>query len=361
MLIQCTKKLLDELKIKPSIAKNEEPLFSWHANLLTLNRRKTIVLVNDSNRYVIVLHGLKAKDFKALDQIIIKGIQETLLGEHIKAEIVEQFTNHSPEIVYAKTKDRSMVARMNKACDTVYFYANSLKGDVINQSFVSIRASSSLVGDGNNSYITPYEAMYSDLEAFAKEPIFRCKAVELLVTLDLENYDIWRKIIVPLNITFEKLHDILQIVFQWRDCHLHDFYIFDGDKPIINLVSTDDAFEYENNVPMISETGIKLSDYVPKFSRIKYNYDFGDNWQHSITVEKIIEDYAYNYPTCLEGVGNAPPEDVGGEYGYAEYLEAVSDPQHPEHKNMLAWVKMQWYHDFDIKQVNGRLRRSLKW
>jgi hypothetical protein len=65
MLIQCTKKLLSELKIETSLPLEEEDtLFSWHANMLTVNRRKTLVLMNDSNRYIIVLHGLKAKDPK---------------------------------------------------------------------------------------------------------------------------------------------------------------------------------------------------------------------------------------------------------------------------------------------------------
>ena len=61
MLVQCTKKLLDELKVKPQPHGEEDPLFSWHANFITLNRRKTVVLVNDQNRYVIVLHGVKGK------------------------------------------------------------------------------------------------------------------------------------------------------------------------------------------------------------------------------------------------------------------------------------------------------------
>ena len=74
MLIQCTKKLLDELNIKPSI-KEEKPFFSWHANLLTINRRKTVVLMNNKNRYIIVLHGLKAKDKKNIDSTIITAIK----------------------------------------------------------------------------------------------------------------------------------------------------------------------------------------------------------------------------------------------------------------------------------------------
>lgn len=320
---------MEELKIKPEITIEEIPLFSWHANLITVNHRKTIVLGNDSNRYIIVLHGLKAKDFKNLDGIIINSIRETFLDEYIKAEIVEQFLNYSPEIVYTKTKDRSLVAKMNKACDLVCFYANILNSDTISQSVVSIRASAHMVGDGNDNYIDPNEAMYKDLEAFAKEPIFRCKAIEFKVTLGLENHNVWRRVVVPYHITFKKLHDIFQIVFDWKDYHLHDFYIFDGDKPIINLVCSDDAFEYPNDMPMIIETGIKLSEYIPRYSRIKYNYDFGDDWQHYIEVKKIIEDHTHNYPECLAGEGNAPLEDVGGEYGYDEFLEAISKSQSP--------------------------------
>ncbi|MGB9680329.1 MAG: DUF6933 domain-containing protein [Thermoanaerobacteraceae bacterium] len=70
MLIQCTKKLLDVIKRKPVVYQEENLLFSWHANLITLNRRKTVVLVNDKNRYVVVLYGLKTKDFKRFNVII---------------------------------------------------------------------------------------------------------------------------------------------------------------------------------------------------------------------------------------------------------------------------------------------------
>ena len=360
MLIQCTKKLLDELKIKPVLVKAEKSLFSWHANLITVNHRKTIVIVNDSSRYIIVLHGLKAKDFKNLDEIIKDSIRNTLLDECIKAEIVEQFINHSPEMIYTKTKDRSTVAKMNKACDLVYFYGNILKCNSINQSAVDIKVSASIIGDGNGDYIYPNESLYKDLEAFANEPIFSCKAVEFKVTIDIEKHNIWRRVIVPNNITFKKLHDILQIVFDWKDYHLHDFYIFDGDETVANLVCSDDAFEYPNDLPMILETGIKLSEYIPKYSRIKYNYDFGDDWQHYIEVKRIIENYHQNYPVCLAGEGNAPPEDVGGEGGYDEFLEAIFDPKHPEHRDMVEWGRMQRYSDFDIELVNRRLKSSLK-
>lgn len=167
------KKLLEELGMKAVQVSMERPLFSWHANLISINRRKTIVLVNDSNRYVIVLYGLKTKDFNNISEIILKAIVETLLDEGIKAEIVE-------------------------------------------------------------------------------------------------------------------------------------------------------------------------------------------NWQHYIEVEKIIEDYPQNYPVCLAWEGNVPQEDVGGEGGYEEFLEAFNDPNHEEHENMVSWAKMQWYRDFDVDLANRRLKYMLK-
>ncbi|TGA98318.1 plasmid pRiA4b ORF-3 family protein [Sporolactobacillus shoreae] len=357
MLIQCTKKLLDQLKIKPEPVGTESSLFSWHANLITINRRKTIVLMNDSSRYTVVLHGLRANDFKHLNEHIINAIRRTLLDEWIKPELVERFLSGSPEIVYTKTKDRKLVARMNKACDTVWFRGEALNPDHLIQSAAGRRASALLVGDGSGSYAKPNELMYKELEAFAKEPIFSCRAVTFKATLDLENHKAWRRVIVPIEITFEQLHDVLQTVFDWKESHLHDFYILDGKRPVANVVCSDDAFDYPNEVPMFMETECKLSDYVPKYSRIKYTYDFGDNWEHEIEIEKLDEHYSKNYPVCLDGVGNAPPEDVGGPYGYDEFLSAISDPKHPEHEDMIQWGSMQGYRDFNIEGVN----RQLKW
>ena len=126
MLIQCTKKLLDQLKIQPEMKVEEEPLFSWHANLLTINRRKALVFVNDKNRYSIVLYGLKAKDFKILDKHIISSIRKTFQQECIKEEIIEEFISSASQIRYTKTKNRSMLAKMNDSCKNVHYYLKLL-------------------------------------------------------------------------------------------------------------------------------------------------------------------------------------------------------------------------------------------
>lgn len=374
MLIQCTKKLLDQLNIKPELNIEEEPLLSWHANLITFNRRKTVVLVNDKNRYVIVMYGLKAKDFKTLDKHIINAINKTFQDECIKEEIIQEFINYSKNIVYTKTRDRSSISRVNKACELVPIFDDLIQENTINQCALNIRISKFLVSDPIKDYICPNEEMYKDLEVFTGKSIFECKAIILKVTLDLEKQEVWRRLVVPMSTTFEKLHRVLQTSFGWKDYHLHSFFIYDhksncnlsvihsgyhkeGYKPIIELVCNEEAFDYQDdNILMRFEKGIRLTEYIPNYTKFNYNYDFGDDWKHYIEVEKVIVDYKENFPVCLEGQGNTPPEDVGGKYGYEEFLEIISDDKHPNHDTLVNWAISQGYKDFNIESVNKELK-----
>ncbi|MEJ6949378.1 plasmid pRiA4b ORF-3 family protein [Natronospora cellulosivora (SeqCode)] len=373
MIIQCTKKLLDQLKIKPDMGVEEDPLFSWHANLLTINRRKVLVFVNDKNRYSIVLYGLKAKDFKNFDEHIISSIRKTFQQECIKEEIIDQFINSASEITYTKTKNRSMISRMNESCKNVHYYLDLLDERTIYQGELSQKISRYIVGDRQGDYIYPNKEMYQDLRNLTGEKVFTSKAAVIKVTLELENYNVWRKLIIPTNISFSKLHQILQIAFEWQDYHLHEFYIYDNAvkkesliyysddydlslKPIINLVSSEEDLDYQdlNDYEMKLEKGIKLSEYLP--AKIKYIYDYGDDWEHSIEIQEIIDDYDKNYPICFDGKGNTPPEDVGGEGGFEEFLKIIADSNHPEHQFLLEWGEKQGYQDFDIEEINQDLK-----
>ncbi|TQR04656.1 DUF6933 domain-containing protein [Psychrobacillus soli] len=173
MIIQCTKKLLYQLKKNPETVNVEKPLTSWHANLIIVNRRKTVVLVNDKNRYVIVLHGLKANEFKNMDEIILQSIRNTFEQESIKNDVIEQFIDSSKNITYSNTKNRTLVSRMNKACETLCFLERLIDNDTIYQTALSRKISRLLVGDGKKEYIYPNQEMYKDLKAFAGISIFQ--------------------------------------------------------------------------------------------------------------------------------------------------------------------------------------------
>jgi hypothetical protein len=96
----------------------------------------------------------------------------------------------------------------------------------------------------------------------------------------------------------------------------------------------------------------------PKVREFVYEYDFGDNWRHRIRVSEIEKpNMEWHYPLCVAGERAAPPEDVGGTHGYEEFLRAIQDPKHPEHKNMRAWVGGIFDPEgFDLNAVNRILR-----
>jgi hypothetical protein len=94
------------------------------------------------------------------------------------------------------------------------------------------------------------------------------------------------------------------------------------------------------------------------FKKFTYTYDFGDNWRHVIQVEKVLAaEPGARYPRCVGGKRACPPEDCGGPWGYGDFLEAISNPKHPEHEDMLEWAGDEFDPEaFDLEAVNEELR-----
>ncbi len=167
---------------------------------------------------------------------------------------------------------------------------------------------------------------------------------------------IWRRIQVRSDITFAKLHRILQCVMGWEDAHLHEFVI---GRRVYGVADPDDDL-HEREV--IDESRERLRDVVPRVGTpFEYLYDFGDNWRHDLLLEAIVvPDPGAQYPRCLAGERSAPPEDVGGSSGYEDYLEAMADPGHEEHENMLQWRGPFDTESFSLAAVNQQLQRKFR-
>jgi hypothetical protein len=132
-----------------------------------------------------------------------------------------------------------------------------------------------------------------------------------------------RVIDVPAAITLDELHEVLQVAIGWTDSHLHQFRTEDTVYTI--------PFEEFDDDAEVDERGVRLSALPNKFV---YAYDLGDNWQHDVEVLGRGDDQ----PGCVYGEGTCPPEDCGGVGGYADLLDALADPRHPEHESMRTWV-----------------------
>ena len=173
---------------------------------------------------------------------------------------------------------------------------------------------------------------------------------QLKVTLKDSRPPIWRRIQVPGDITLYKLHQVLQVVMDWTDSHLHQFII--GGR---HYGEPDPEFQ-----EVLSERRVKLSQVVrDEKARFVYEYDFGDDWLHQIVVEKILPpEEGKSYPVCLSGKRAAPPEDCGGIWGYYELLETLSNPDDAEYAGMLEWAGGPIDpEEFDLDEINQALRR----
>ena len=163
---------------------------------------------------------------------------------------------------------------------------------------------------------------------------------------------IWRRIQVRSDITLAKLHRILQCVMGWQDSHLHQFVIQDQRY---GVPDEDDAGPRETK----DERKYKLGDVLPgENSQFMYDYDFGDDWQHVLVIEKILSPQEnIHCPLCLAGARACPPEGVGGISGYENFLQAIGDSKQPEHEELLAWVGGAFDpEELDVDQINQKLR-----
>lgn len=163
---------------------------------------------------------------------------------------------------------------------------------------------------------------------------------------------IWRRIQVPKTYTFGDLHVAIQDAMGWGDCHLHEFEMVRPSSGLeVNIGSPDEDFSRE----VLPEWKHKIADYFSMENRsADYLYDFGDSWEHKIELEKILpREKDVNYPICIKGKRACPPEDCGGIWGYMDFLEIITDPDHEEYQEMLEWVGGEFDPEhFDVKEVH---------
>jgi hypothetical protein len=168
---------------------------------------------------------------------------------------------------------------------------------------------------------------------------------QLKVTLKGIRPPIWRSFLIASTASLENVHHVLQIVMGWTDSHLHEFA-----KEDIRYGMPDAEFPSD----VRNEAKYRLNQVLKQEKeKLLYTYDFGDGWEHEILLEKILPFEAdAQLPVCLKGKRACPPEDVGGIWGYMTFLEAVSDPAHPEHDSMLEWATGDTEHPFDSEHFD---------
>jgi hypothetical protein len=177
---------------------------------------------------------------------------------------------------------------------------------------------------------------------------------QIKVTLLRTRPPIWRRLLVPANMNLAALHAMLQLAFDWQDCHLHEFRV--GQQRYGALEMLDPGYSHS----LLDESKFRLRDLVKRVGdKVLYTYDLGDDWQHSVALEKIVATEAgIKYPICIGGKNQAPPEDSGGIPGFYNLQEALADPDHEEHEDLLEWLGEDFNPGvFSKDAINERLRK----
>jgi hypothetical protein len=161
---------------------------------------------------------------------------------------------------------------------------------------------------------------------------------------------VWRRVLVPGAVRMAKLSEMVLATMGWTNSHLHAFRL--GERRI--GMCFDEYPEGE-----IDEKGITVLQALREERRFVYDYDFGDGWEHDVVVEELTWSYfGLKFGVCIDGQNACPPEDVGGVPGYAEFLEAIGDPEDEEHDSYLEWVGGSFDPaEFDLASTNAALQR----
>lgn len=170
------------------------------------------------------------------------------------------------------------------------------------------------------------------------------------IQLNDVNPVVWRRLLVPGSVRMAKLSEMLLAAVGWTNSHLHAFRVGDVRYGM-------NFDEYPDGE--IDEKQVTVLQALRDECRFVYDYDFGDGWEHDVVIEELSWIYlGLKFGVCIDGQNSCPPEDVGGRWGYTEFLEAIADPDHDEHERYLAWVGGSFDPAaFDLASANAALQK----
>lgn len=348
MQIALTKKLATAANIKPEgVDESINPIFCWTANWInTFEDRKEdmVVMVNNATFFTVAIYGVKRNQFKEIEEKLANAIRNTFLAMNLNESLIDEYFRLAGDISFVTNKDRKMTSQLTRrGLESAIYIGGFINHSPDNPKYLDhlgYKTSKRIVNysGSHKDAFYPYDKMIEGLEDLTGIAPYNYCAFELLVTLDLDTYKATRRIIVPADIELQELHNVMQKIFKWENYHFYDFAILKDNGEIVERLVLDEELldSYKNAILMGKH---KLSDYLPQYHNIIYTYDYGDNWEHKISLVRVIENHNAQSPYLLESIGQAPPEDVGGVGGFIEFREIMLNPEHHDYQRMKEWAR----------------------
>ncbi len=175
--------------------------------------------------------------------------------------------------------------------------------------------------------------------------------LQLKIMLKGSKPPVWRRLLVRSDLTLAEFHHVMQMSFEWMDSHLHEFRVGGYDGTAYGPVGP--QFDFGDPMPL-DEAAVTLGAILSEENdKMDYIYDFGDNWQHAVTVEKVLpHDAGVPAVRCNGGRGAGPEEDSGGVWGWESMVEAANDPSYKEHAEYRQWLGLAPGEKLDPKEFD---------
>lgn len=323
MQICCTEKVFKLIEHTPVKLDEGVDLFAWTVNVVIVNRKQMLVVMNDATRAGFVLYGVKAKELKNLETTIIAGITQMFQQLQYSETIIQAYFLAAGQVKVSKTRGRIYTAGLTSMMRDLDYTTAPLYSDRLFQPAWTQFMNTHLVTK-DKKYIYPYEELKTQMLQFGKRAQEQ-QAFELEVTLDLDKLQPKRKIIVPANWNFAKLHEAIQAAFAWENYHLHEFdFTINAEKYwITDSVTIENSrdYGYDDELTIIDDKTVTLAEYLSVGMKVIYTYDFGDYWRHHI---EVLKQDIMLAPVCTHATGRRALEDIGGVGGFELFLEKLT-------------------------------------
>lgn len=350
-------------KIELGLEEQTDDLYSWTAHVTNFYEDgpdDTLILINNASRFVLYVFPVDTSSWKnltteAMENLLLTYIKQGLEKANFSKKAIEHYLKKEGQSYLLKNQGRQRTAWFTMVMR--YIIAQITQNPDFHERTEELEYLSDALFKVGGDYQFSFEYFQTLLAEELGHSVFETDVFDLSINLDAGAYTVHRLIRVPAAISFADLHEIIQQAFGWANYHLYQFELTKSQK---DWTFTEVYSDFED--PRLSEASdYQLKDFLRKGNKLTYTYDMGNYWEHEIQVVDAIKGYQEEVPLLLEAEMQTPPEDVGGPGGFIDFLEALENPNHPQHEDMVNWYGQEtWRKEYwSLRKLPTSLRNVL--